>query len=210
MKGIRYVALVGAFSLGLIGSVTAPVSAATAANTADTTEVTVPMTVMEIDEEVAAKAGNPVVIDGNWKVLYDGQTGAEIARVPVDPSAPTTQSIVYGNCGSSYYWLKDKLGDNNYEFATGFDVPGDAYDFNWRTVVHAEWESGSYDFEWGDDGPQVPGPSWTSGWVEDDTPAPPRSDALRSCYSWYGLSDKRKYLSLRVSEREQLRPLGAQ
>lgn len=138
-----------------------------------------PMNIGGIDEDAARRAGNIVSIEGNSKVLYDGTSGVEIARIPVDEglarasaTGPTPQSNVPGNCGSSYYWIYDTNGPGKYEFTTGFEVDSPAYDFTWDTVVEADWGSGIYHFEWSDAGPQVPSSSWTSGFVEDTSEAP--------------------------------------
>lgn len=72
---------------------------------------TAAMTVIGIDNEIAAKAGNRVAIVAGYKVLYNGATGAELARIPLSGiTYPGTRTIspmgvVTGNCGTSYLYL---------------------------------------------------------------------------------------------------------
>jgi hypothetical protein len=150
-----------------------------------TTEVG--MFVGGIDEKQAAKVGNIVRIEGSEKVLVDGKTGAELARIPADPKAAEAQALrqskasaksgaaratgtVYGNCGSSFVSIEDVGQRDIYRFRTGFKVNGSAFDFKWRLNIRAETGSSTYNFDWGDNGPMWPDNDWTSGWKNDDTP----------------------------------------
>lgn len=145
------------------------------------------MFVSGIDEKQAAKAGNIIRTEGSEKVLVDGKTGAELARVPADPKTAEAQALrqsqasakpgvtgdtgtVHGNCGSSYVSIDDVGQKDIYRFKTGFKVKGEAVDFKWRLNIHAEKGSSVYNFDWGDDGPMWPDDTWTSGWKNDDTP----------------------------------------
>lgn len=139
------------------------------------------LTVGAIDDKIAAKAGNKVRVENGYKVLYDGATGAEIARVAIGngglPNGGTISpyGTVTSNCGTSYIYLQN-LNNLRYQFSTGFDLTvGSAYDFHWSISVYASWtypHSGGYGFEWSDSGPMWPGQHWTSGWKQDTTPAP--------------------------------------
>lgn len=139
------------------------------------------LTVGAIDNKVAARAGNHVRVENGYKVLYDGATSAEIARVPIgsggSPNGGTISpyGTITGNCGTSYIYLQN-LNNLRYQFSTGFDLTaGSAYDFDWSISVTASWtfpSSGGYGFHWSDSGPMWPGQHWTSGWIQQTTSAP--------------------------------------
>lgn len=139
------------------------------------------LTIGAIDNKVAAKAGNHVRVENGYKVLYDGATGAELARVAIggtgSPSGATVSpyNTVTGNCGTSYIYLQN-LNQLKFQFSTGFDLTsGSAYDFHWNTAVTASWthpSSGGFSSAWSDSGPMWPGQHWTSGWRQDTTTAP--------------------------------------
>ncbi|MGP3928272.1 hypothetical protein [Streptomyces sp. 8N616] len=135
------------------------------------------MNVGGIDEEAARKAGNKVRIEGDEKVLIDGKTGAEIARIPADADqareqALSPRNVVTGNCGLSYFFLQDDPNPQQYEWITGFIVNGSAYDFAWYVNTRGEWDSGVYNYEWEDVGPMWPDSEWSSEIQTDDTTAP--------------------------------------
>lgn len=136
------------------------------------------LTVGAIDEKVAVKAGNHVRVENGFKVLYDGATGAELARVAIGSAASTSggkivpYNTVTGNCGTSYIYLQN-LSLGKYQYSTGWDLTsGLAFDFNWEITVTASWSSGSFSSTWGDAGPMWPGQHWTSGWRQGLTRAP--------------------------------------
>lgn len=139
------------------------------------------LTVGDIDEKTAVRAGNHVRVEKGFKVLYDGVTGAEIARVAIggggSPRSATVSpyNTVTGNCGTSYIYIQN-LNYLKYRYSTGFDLTsGYAYDFHWETKVIASWTypwSGNYNAEWSDSGPMWPGQHWTSGWRQETTTAP--------------------------------------
>jgi hypothetical protein len=95
------------------------------------------MFVSGIDEKQVAKVGNKVRTEGSEKVLVDGKTGAELARVAADPKAAEAQALresqasakvgaagdtgtAHGNCGSSYVSIDDVAQKDVYRFKTGF------------------------------------------------------------------------------------------
>lgn len=139
------------------------------------------LTVGAIDEKVAAKAGNHVRVENGFKVLYDGATGAELARVAIGSAASpsgakiTPYNTVTGNCGTSYIYLQN-LNLSRYQYSTGWDLTsGSAFDFHWEVAVTASWtwpSPGSFNSIWGDSGPMWPGQHWTSGWRQGITSAP--------------------------------------
>jgi len=142
------------------------------------------MTVVGIDAAVAERAGNRVAVENGHKVLYDGKTGAELARVALGATTsktggvPTPMGVVTGNCGSSYMYLATAPRQNNnlyYQFSTGFDLStGSAYDFDWYTAFDSSWAYGTYHFEWSDHGPLIPAKQhWTSGWKTEPTSGAP-------------------------------------
>ena len=112
----------------------------------------------------------PIVSESDgYQVLTDGNTGKEIARVRLPgqrvsdlSGGVSTKNYVTGNCGVSYFYLYDNAGDR-FHIRTGFDVDGNASDFTWRTTTIGTSRAGTDNWEWGDDGPKVPGPVWTSG-----------------------------------------------
>lgn len=125
------------------------------------------MLVTDIDEEQALRAGNRVIAEGTDRVLIDGLTGAELARVPINPpssggGALSTQGVVYGNCGSSYIYLRDSAGSKFY-FYTGFDLNNSAVDFDWYVNVRGEYSRGADNYSWEDHGPIAFRDVWTSG-----------------------------------------------
>lgn len=125
-----------------------------------------------IDEEQALKAGNVVAVKEGFKILLDRQSGREIARVavPLEEGEVQIQNTVYGDCGSSYFYLYDAGQYNDVmEFSTGFDVAGKAYDFDWW--VDIEGPRGGYAASWYDAGPKWPSGSWDSGRVSEYTGA---------------------------------------
>lgn len=132
------------------------------------------MLVTEIDVAQAAKAGNRVVVQGDFRVLISGRTGVELARVP-RPGTRTAEvgaeNLVYGNCGSSYFYLGDYSGTDFY-YRTGFSVNGSAYSYDWNGYVSGEWYSGtdytSFDFGGG----LAFRSSWTSGYVRSTQDSP--------------------------------------
>ncbi len=136
-----------------------------------------------IDDTLALGAGNIIRYEGTDKVLVDGRSGAELARIPRDSAEARrlaiaqsvqsasgglgTQGVVYGNCGSSYMYLKNISQNDLYQFKTGFDLTaGSAFDFDW--YLHMFLNDGSYDFYWEDHGPMFSDPHWTSLWRTDD------------------------------------------
>jgi hypothetical protein len=115
------------------------------------------MFVSGIDEKQAAKAGNTVRTEGSEKVLLDGKTGEELARIPADPEAAKAQALrqleasgkpgaagdtgtAHGNCGTSYVSIDDAVQPDIYRFKTGFKVKGNAIDFSWE--IHVRGEAG--------------------------------------------------------------------
>lgn len=177
--------------------------------------VSAEMTIVGIDEEIAAKAGNRIKVINGYKILINGFTGLEIARVPLNLNTNkligviTPMNVVTGNCGTAYIYLQN-LGNSLYQYSTGFDLTsGYAYDFDWYISIIAEWTypySGSYNFAWDDHGPLWPSQHWSSGWKVDDTTAPfgtlhvgrvtsgtvYRTDGA-ICYSGYPTSSVRVY-----------------
>jgi hypothetical protein len=137
------------------------------------------MTVAGIDDEIAASAGNKVIIKNGYKILLNGITGGEITRIRLLSSSSqieaTPKNAVTGNCGTSYFYLKN-IGKGRYQFSTGFDlVTGKAKDFSWQIQVSSQWaypSSGSYNFDWSDTGPMFATAHWTSGWRVDRSSAP--------------------------------------
>lgn len=141
--------------------------------------VSTEMSITGIDEKIAVASGNKVLYKNGYKILLNGTSGAEIARVPVKSSFPvidpTPSNAISGNCGTSYLYLKN-LGKGNYQFSTGFDLAtGKAQDFTWKIQVASTWtypNSGSYNYEWSDTGPMNASAHWTSGWKTDRSTAP--------------------------------------
>ena len=137
------------------------------------------MTIVGIDDAIAARAGNRVKIGDGYKILINGTTGVEIARVTwkgaKKQKGVSPMGLVTGNCGTSYLYLQN-LGSGRYQFSTGFDLStGYAIDFDWYVSVTAQWtypNTGSYNFQWSDHGPLWPTQHWTSGWRSDLTEAP--------------------------------------
>lgn len=155
-------ATVLAVGLGVGLSGTTALAASESAN--DETVITSDMVVTDIDVKQARKAGNRVVTEGDYRVLLDGKTGQEIARVPKKNTAGdvSVQNYVTGNCGTSYIYLRDASGANFY-FYTGFDLNGSAVDFDWYVNVRGEHAGGIDNFEWEDHGPLAWREAWTSG-----------------------------------------------
>jgi hypothetical protein len=125
-----------------------------------------------IDETQASRVGNRVVHDDGYRVLLDGQTGAELARVPIAPrsvsgGSPITLGTVYGDCGASYLHMQDAGSYNNvFKFSTGFDIIYNALDFTWFVRFDGP---ATYSGSWGDNGPMWPNEVWTSGWKTEYT-----------------------------------------
>jgi len=141
----------------------------------DATRVSVvelPMVVGGIDEEQAKRAGNRVVHNDGYRVLLDGRTGAELARVPtsspsVTGGSPGTLGVAQGECGISYIYMRDAGSYNNvFEFRTGFDIIYNAFDFTWFVLFDGP---DTYSGSWADSGPKWPSKSWTSGWKSEYT-----------------------------------------
>ena len=126
--------------------------------------VTSEMTVLDIDAEQAARAGNRVKVDGDFRVLIDGRTGEEIARVPRPGKRGEVgvQNTGYGNCGSSYFYLRDYSGTDFYYY-TGFSVRDPAYKYDWNGYVSGEWYGGEDNLSFDFGGGLAFRTSWTSG-----------------------------------------------
>lgn len=132
------------------------------------------MLVTDIDVVQAAKAGNRVVVRGNYRVLIDGRTGVELARVPRSGAKPgdvSTQNTVYGNCGTSYSYLHE-YGGADYYYNTGFNVNGSAYSYDWNGYVRGEWSGGADVLEFDFGGGLAFRSSWSSGYRYDSQSAP--------------------------------------
>lgn len=131
----------------------------------DAVRVVVPMTIGDIDEVQARRAGNKVVKRDGYKILIDGKTRRELARVPL-PDTIVALDTVTGNCGSSYVEIRDKAGDRRVHFSTGFNLNGakggNAYDFDCTVVI--EDAAGGYG-GFTDSGPMWPSRVWDSGLV---------------------------------------------
>lgn len=166
-------------AFGALGCATSPAIASPAAvrngSPIVVSRVDMPMHVGAIDADQAKRVGNRVLYKDGFQILLDGKTGSEIARVRTarvkatgnQAQAITPNTTVAGNCGSSYIDLVDsRQYDNVYKFITGFTVNGSAYDFNWYVAFEAG--NGGY-WTWSDSGPQWPGSSWTSNWVDEYT-----------------------------------------
>jgi hypothetical protein len=160
---------------------TSPMNQANAAETLTSVQNVVAgdLSISGIDEQVAKAAGNQVVIRNGYKVLIDGNTGREIARIRTNLSPgiidPSPRNAVVGNCGTSYLYIQN-LGGKKYQFSTGFDLTvGKSRDFSWQILVNSQWtypNSGSYNFQWSDSGPMLLTTHWTSGWKVDQSTAP--------------------------------------
>lgn len=123
------------------------------------------MYVTDIDVGQAARAGNKVTTEGSDRVLRDGRTGEELARVPMKGGRTgdvSTAGVVYGTCGSSYIYLRDASGRQFY-FYTGFDLNRTAYDFDWYVNVRGERNYAVDNYDWEDHGPISFRSYWTSG-----------------------------------------------
>lgn len=171
-------ASVGLAALAFTGASILSSGGVAAAQEPEVEVTTADMFVAAIDDAQAAAAGNRVEIEGSSKVLYDGITGEELARVPADgsvpsPGDPAARGVYAGPCGTSYVYVYDAVGDNNFRFSTGFDsTKGSAFDFTWVASVTAEWSDGGFGWEFEDWGPMWPDEHWTSGWITEDTSAP--------------------------------------
>lgn len=128
------------------------------------------MSVVGIDRQQARKAGNRVVVRDGYDVLIDGATNEELARVPRDKNrgrlsgpqeGPVVQGTVYGKCGSSYIDIWDDSTRGWGRFSTGFNLVGEAYDFDW--YIHIYSHNGRENDYWEDHGPMWASPGWTSG-----------------------------------------------
>lgn len=163
---------------------------------ADTTVAisTSQLAVVAIDNRVAAKAGNKVRVENGFKILYDGATGTELARVAIGVGGSSSggtispYNTVTGNCGTSYIYLQN-LNNLRYQFSTGWDLTtGSAYNFDWSISVTASWtfpHSGSYYHGWSDAGPLWPTGHWTSGWQQSTTDAPSGTNHFAQVTSGY-------------------------
>lgn len=135
-----------------------------------------------IDDAQAAKVGNIVRYEGDRKLLIDGRSGKVLIDIPADPTLAKQEAIeksgkietrgkyrnvAYGDCGYSYMYLQDAPGGGNFRFWTGFELYSNAHDFGWEVTLNAS----GFNYQWSDYGPMDSGPSWTSGWVTDDTPS---------------------------------------
>lgn len=67
-------------------------------------------------------------------------------------------------------WVRDVAQPDIYQFKTGFNVNGNAFDFAWYITIRAETAWSTYNYDWSDFGPKKPSSSWTSGWQNDDSP----------------------------------------
>lgn len=123
-----------------------------------------PLTLVGYDREQAARAGNKVVVEGEYEVLRDAHTGAELSRVPLNPDTGSdvgTLGTVVGNCGSSYIELYNQTSnDREGEFETGFNLVAGrrAIDFDWEIEITGP----SHTYQWADHGPMHPSGTWTS------------------------------------------------
>lgn len=126
------------------------------------------MYVGAIDEVQAEKVGNRVVVDGGYQVLIDGVTGEEITKVPIFGTIQP-QNVVYGDCGTSYFYLYDSIAyDDVLEFETGFDVNGRAVDIDWWVDIDGP---GGFGTSWFDSSALFFATEWDSGLVEEYTGA---------------------------------------
>lgn len=137
------------------------------------------LSVVGFDEDIAAQAGNRIVIRNGYKILVSNLTGNEISRIRIR-SFPRLIDLkplnfVSGNCGTSYFYIQN-IGGGRYQFSTGFDLTtGKARDFSWDLSISSQWSfpnGGSYNFQWSDRGPLILTTHWTSGWKVDQTTAP--------------------------------------
>ncbi len=124
------------------------------------------MTLIGFDAAQAKKVGNRVTTESGSQVLRDSK-GAEIARVPLgggtSPGALSPLNTVYGNCGSSFFYLYDLTGAS-FAMRTGFNLTSSAYDFAWHTRTIGANSFQTDNWEWSDFGPMWPGRSWSSGY----------------------------------------------
>lgn len=124
------------------------------------------MELIGFDTATAAKAGNTITTEAGYQVLRDGRTGAVLGRIGAKggpDNAPA--NTVYGNCGSSFFYLYD-LSGARFALRTGFTVTANAFDFRWRTRTIGQNSFQTDNWEWGDDGPMWPSRSWSSGYKE--------------------------------------------
>lgn len=127
------------------------------------------MGIIGIDHDQAREAGNRIVVEDGFDVLIDGTTGEELARIP-NTEGPTTQDTVYGDCGSSFIDIWDDPTPNWGQFETGFNLVGEAIDFDW--YIHIYSHNGQENDYWEDHGPMFPSPGWASGTKGFETVAP--------------------------------------
>ena len=126
------------------------------------------MTVTGFDNAVAARAGNKITQEGAYSVLRDAK-GIQIARIPTSKGAavPTggvqPQNAVYGNCGSSFFYLYDLSGDA-FAIRTGFQVKTTAIAYGWSTFTRGQnsWQVDDFSTE---NGGPIASYSWSSGYV---------------------------------------------
>ncbi|GII95572.1 hypothetical protein [Sinosporangium siamense] len=118
------------------------------------------------------------------KILVDGKSGQELARVPADSQRAQEEAVeksaasagvtpedeVVGNCGSSWFYIMNAPGRDLYQWYTGFRLTGgEAYDFQWRVYIQ-DLVGGGYSRSWSDNGPQWPSATWSSPTVVDRSP----------------------------------------
>ena len=169
--------LAAVFTLAISGTASAGGALAAEGEPPEATETNVVMTITDIDENRAREAGNVVKVRDGYRVLIDGKSGEEIARVPLKDKEKASGDVstnatgtAYGDCGSSYVSIENVSQSDIYRFRTGFDLTSSAVDFDWYINIRASNSSGVYNFDWSDHGPMWPDNNWTSGWKTDDTP----------------------------------------
>jgi Disaggregatase related repeat len=117
-----------------------------------------------IDEARAASVGNVVENRDGFQILIDGQTGEELARVPL-PGTVVPDGVHRGNCGKSWLFMRDGTpDDNDFEFRTGFEVNSLAIDFLWHVSFDGP---GGFGSTFHDEGPLLPTARWGTGWKSE-------------------------------------------
>lgn len=191
---MKRIAVTAACSLAVLGAMVAPAQADTddPGSAGDLVAgQTLDFFSTAIDLSRAEAAGNLVESDGSVARLIDGTTGDVLEEVPASnvyadraaieaaadsgsmalplPPNEAARGVIFGNCGSSYLYMRDGgSNDNDFEFSTGFDLNGSAYDFDWTIIFEGP---GSYGARWEDSGPMFPDAHWTSGWKSEYTGA---------------------------------------
>ena len=134
----------------LLAAAALPASAAGSPTPGAAVTRTSPMHVVGYDEAVAKAHGYRLVRDSSGTVVDSVPVNSAVPNVVASRSGITPDSVMDGNCGSSWMWITPQSGLHQAYVSTGFDVILPVDDYWWPTDYfdnygssHKLWEGGA-------------------------------------------------------------------